>query len=160
MSRRSYGSPTVPADTWRRQPPRRAIAHTDHGSKHTSWAFGRRLRYACLLGSMGSIGDCFDNSVAEAFGTLQVELLDEHARTDRDHLALAGFDWIEPATTPAAATPTARCSAPSTTRPHRGMINPTPTPSARPGEAQIEFFGGWASPGEPQSAGPRSLLLK
>lgn len=34
------------------------------------------------------------------------------------------------------------------------------TPSARPGEAQIEFFGGWASPGEPQSAGPRSLLLK
>ena len=45
---------------------------------------------------MGSIGDCFDNSVAESFfGTLQLELVDEQARTDRQHLALAVFDWIE-----------------------------------------------------------------
>jgi putative transposase len=32
--------------------------------QYTSWAFGRRLRGAGLLGSMGSIGQCFDNSVA------------------------------------------------------------------------------------------------
>lgn len=39
---------------------------------YTSWAFGHRLRDAGLLGSMGSIGDCFDNSVAESFfATLQ-----------------------------------------------------------------------------------------
>ena len=45
---------------------------------------------------MGSIGDCFDNSVAESFfGTLQLELLDEQAWTDRQQLALAVFDWIE-----------------------------------------------------------------
>jgi len=45
---------------------------------------------------MGSIGDCFDNSVAESFfGTLQLELLDEQAWTDRHQLALAVFDWIE-----------------------------------------------------------------
>jgi putative transposase len=45
---------------------------------------------------MGSIGDCFDNSVAESFfGTLQLELLDEHRWTGRQHLALAIFDWIE-----------------------------------------------------------------
>jgi len=45
---------------------------------------------------MGSIGDCFDNSVAESFfGTLQLELLDEHRWTTRQQLALAIFDWIE-----------------------------------------------------------------
>ncbi len=38
---------------------------------------------------MGSIGDCFDNSVAESFfGTLQLELLDEHRWATRQHLAL------------------------------------------------------------------------
>jgi putative transposase len=82
---------------WRRRPPEgTTIAHSDHGSTYTSWAFGRRLRAAGLLGSMGSVGDAYDNSVAESFfGTLQLELLDEHRWTDRKRLALAIFDWIE-----------------------------------------------------------------
>jgi len=82
---------------WRRRPaPGSTIAHSDHGSTYTSWAFGRRLRGAGLLGSMGSIGDCFDNSVAESFfGTLQLELLDEHHWESRQQLALAIFEWIE-----------------------------------------------------------------
>jgi putative transposase len=82
---------------WRRQPPAgQTVAHSDHGSQYTSWAFGRRLRGAGLLGSMGSIGDCFDNSVAESFfATLQLELLDEHRWSSRQQLALAAFDWIE-----------------------------------------------------------------
>jgi putative transposase len=82
---------------WRRQPPTgQTVAHSDHGSQYTSWAFGRRLRAAGLLGSMGTIGDCFDNSVAESFfGTLQVELLDEHHWHDRRQLAAAIFDWLE-----------------------------------------------------------------
>jgi putative transposase len=82
---------------WRRRPPAgQTIAHSDHGSTYTSWAFGRRLRGAGLLGSMGSIGDCFDNSVAESFfGTLQLELLDEHHWKNRQQLAQAIFEWIE-----------------------------------------------------------------
>jgi putative transposase len=82
---------------WRRRPPEgTTIAHSDHGSQYTSRAFGRRLRAAGLLGSMGTIGDCYDNSVAESFfGTLQLELLDEHRWSSREHLALAIFDWIE-----------------------------------------------------------------
>jgi putative transposase len=82
---------------WRRRPiPGGTIAHSDHGSTYTSWAFGRRLRGAGVLGSMGSVGDCFDNAVAESFfGTLQLELLDEHRWTSRKHLALAVFEWIE-----------------------------------------------------------------
>jgi putative transposase len=47
-------------------------------SVDTSWAFGRRLRAAGLLGSMGSVGDAY-NTVAESFfDTLQIELLDRH----------------------------------------------------------------------------------
>jgi putative transposase len=43
-----------------------------------------------------SVGDCFDNSVAEAFFSgLQRELLDQHTWDTRDQLALALFDWIE-----------------------------------------------------------------
>lgn len=82
---------------WRRRPePGRTIAHSDHGAQYTSWLFGNRLRSAGLLGSMGTIGDCFDNSVAEAFFSgLQRELLDQHTWATREQLALALFEWIE-----------------------------------------------------------------
>lgn len=53
------------------------IIHSDHGTQYTSWAFGKRVRDAGLLGSMGTIGDCYDNSMMESFwGTMQLELLD------------------------------------------------------------------------------------
>jgi putative transposase len=72
------------------------VHHSDHGSQYTSWAFGRRLRAAGLLGSMGSIGDCFDNAMAESFfSTIQRELLDEHHWETRAELASAVFEWIE-----------------------------------------------------------------
>jgi putative transposase len=82
---------------WRRRPAvGQTVAHSDHGAQYTSWAFGRRLRAAGLLASMGTIGDCFDNSVVESFfGTLQLELLDQHRWHDREQLAQAIFEWIE-----------------------------------------------------------------
>lgn len=82
---------------WRRRPPAgQTIAHSDHGSQYTSWAFGRRLRAAGLLGSMGSIGDAYDNAMCESFfGTLQLELLDQHHWHTRRQLAQAIFEWIE-----------------------------------------------------------------
>lgn len=81
---------------WNRRPQPGAIHHSDHGSTYTSWAFGHRLREAGLLGSMGSIGDCFDNSVAESFfATLQTELLDRQSWATREELANAVFAFIE-----------------------------------------------------------------
>jgi len=44
---------------------------------------------------MGTIGDCFDCVAESFFGTLQLELLDEHRWATRQQLALAIFDWIE-----------------------------------------------------------------
>ena len=43
----------------------------------TSLAFGKTLREAGLVGSMGSVGDAYDNAMAESFfATLKTELLD------------------------------------------------------------------------------------
>jgi putative transposase len=45
----------------RRKPAKDAtILHSDHGTQFTSWTFGKRLRDAELLGSMGTVGDCYD----------------------------------------------------------------------------------------------------
>ena len=45
---------------------------------------------------MGSIGDCFDNALAESFfSSLQVELLGREKWRTRQELANAIFEWIE-----------------------------------------------------------------
>lgn len=84
--------------TWRRRPPAgRTVAHSDHGSQYTSWAFGQRLRAAGILGSMGSIGDAFDNAMAESFfSTIQRELFNTRTIwSSKEILAAAIFEWIE-----------------------------------------------------------------
>jgi putative transposase len=81
-----------------RRPPARqeTILHSDHGTQFTSWDFGQRLRKSGLLGSMGSVGDCYDNAMMESFwGTLQLEVLDRRKWETRDELANAVFEWIE-----------------------------------------------------------------
>lgn len=77
--------------TWRRRPPAgQTITHCDQGANWPSWLFGNRVRSAGLFGSMGSIGECFDNSVAEAFfSKLQRELLDQHRWDTKEQLAAA-----------------------------------------------------------------------
>jgi putative transposase len=72
------------------------IMHSDHAAQPTSWAFGQRLRGAGLLPSMGTIGDCYDNSMMESFwGTLQLEVFDSRTWETRTELADAIFEWIE-----------------------------------------------------------------
>jgi putative transposase len=45
----------------------------------TSWSFSQNLRHHQLLGSMGTVGDCYDNSPMESFwGSMQIELLNRH----------------------------------------------------------------------------------
>jgi putative transposase len=81
---------------WRRRPTPGVIHHSDQGSQYTSLAFGRRLREAGLVGSMGSRGDCFDNATAErVFATLECELLARHHFPTRSAARLALVDDIE-----------------------------------------------------------------
>jgi putative transposase len=55
------------------------------------------LKKAEILGSMGSVGDCYDNAMMEAFwGTLQLEVLDRRKSwNSRAELANAIFEWME-----------------------------------------------------------------
>ncbi len=72
------------------------ILHSDHGSQYTSWAWGQRLQKSGILGSMGSVGDCYDNAMMESFwSTLQLEVLDQRTWRTRGELANAIFEWIE-----------------------------------------------------------------
>ena len=87
---------TVDMAVWRRRPTPGVIHHADQGSQDASLAFGRRLREAGLVGSMGSRGDCFDNATAESFfATLECELLARHRFPTRSAARLALFDDIE-----------------------------------------------------------------
>ncbi len=72
------------------------IIHGDHGTQFTSWVFTERARRAGLLPSLGSVGDPYDNAVAEAFwGRMQTELLDRQRWRTRIELANAIFEYIE-----------------------------------------------------------------
>lgn len=76
--------------------PRNTIVHSDHGTQFTSWAFSHRLKDAGLVGSMGTIGDGYDNAMIESFwGKMQVELLNRKNWKTRTELANAIFDYIE-----------------------------------------------------------------
>jgi transposase InsO family protein len=76
--------------------PAGTICHSDRGSQVGSWAFTKRARDSGLLASMGSIGDCYDNSMIEAFWSrMQVELLDRKKWNTRLALANAIFEYLE-----------------------------------------------------------------
>ena len=53
---------------WQRRPSG-VIHHSDHGSQYTSIEFGKRCREAGVRPSMGSVGDAYDNAMAESFFT-------------------------------------------------------------------------------------------
>ena len=72
------------------------ILHSVHGCLYTSLAYGKRLRESGLLGSLGTVGDCYDNAMMESFwGSMQIELLDTCKWQTRGELASAMFEWIE-----------------------------------------------------------------
>ena len=82
---------------WRRDVVRnRLIHHSDKGSQYTSLRFTQRLADAGIAPSTGSVGDSFDNAVAESFfGTLKTELIYRHTWASRHDAELAIFAWIE-----------------------------------------------------------------
>jgi putative transposase len=80
----------------RRRPPGGLIHHSDHGSQYTSLAFGQRLRESGIAASMGSIGDCYDNAMAESFfATLETELIDRCDWASPAEAKAAVFEYIE-----------------------------------------------------------------
>ena len=72
------------------------IIHSDHGSQFTSWGFTERSATKDSMGSMGTIGDCYDNAPMESFwGTMQIELLNRQKWRTKIELSIAMAEWIE-----------------------------------------------------------------
>ena len=77
-------------------PPCRGVATTDGICQYTSLAFGRRLRESGIAASMGSVGDCYDNAMAESFfATLETELIDRSDWASPAEARAAVFEYIE-----------------------------------------------------------------
>jgi len=80
----------------RRRPAPGLIHHSDQGSQYVSLAFGQQARRAGIAQSMGSRGDCYDNSVAESFfATLKKELIYRRSWPEKAELRSEVFDYIE-----------------------------------------------------------------
>ena len=76
--------------------PKAVIHHSDQGCQYTSIAFGLRCREAGVRPSMGSVGDAYDNAMAESFfATLECELLDRRRFQTQAEARFAVLDWIE-----------------------------------------------------------------
>lgn len=79
-----------------RRPLEGLIFHSDHGCQYTSIAFGRRCRGAGIEPSMGTVGDAYDNAMAESFfASLECELIDRSRFGTREHARSEVFSYIE-----------------------------------------------------------------
>jgi transposase InsO family protein len=71
------------------------IHHSDAGSQYTSYAFQQELDDHGVLASIGSVGDAFDNALAESFvDTFKTELITDRVWRTRSQLELAIVEWV------------------------------------------------------------------
>jgi len=76
--------------------PASVIHHSDQGSQYTSVAFGERCKKMGVRPSMGTVGDAYDNAMAESFfATLECELIDRRKWETKTEARLALFTYIE-----------------------------------------------------------------
>jgi putative transposase len=80
----------------RRRPDAGLVHHSDQGSQYTSLVFTRRCRAVGIDVSMGSRGDCFDNSPHESFhASLKKDLIHRRAWPTKAEARTAVFEYIE-----------------------------------------------------------------
>jgi putative transposase len=73
-----------------------ALQRPFESTQYTSFAFGKRCREMGVVPSVGSIGDAYDNAMAESFfATLECELLDRRCFHIQAEAKLAVFEFIE-----------------------------------------------------------------
>jgi hypothetical protein len=72
------------------------IHHSDQGSQYTSIAFGSRCKETGVRPSMGTVGDPYDNAMAESFfASLECELINRRSWKSQAEARTALFIWIE-----------------------------------------------------------------
>ena len=71
------------------------VAHTDAGSQYTSFDYTQVLDDHQVLASIGSVGDAYDNAVAESFvDSYKTELIADRVWRSRAQLELATVQWV------------------------------------------------------------------
>jgi putative transposase len=72
------------------------VHHTDAGSQYTSFAFTSRLLEAGVDASVGSVGDAYDNAMAESqIGVYKTELIrPEGPWRDVEHVEFETLNWV------------------------------------------------------------------
>ena len=71
------------------------IHHSDAGSQYTSFAFTQVLDDHAVLASIGSVGDAYDNALAESFvDTFKTELIADRVWRTRTQLELAIVEYV------------------------------------------------------------------
>ena len=76
--------------------PERIIHHSDCGCQYTSYAFGKRCQEVGIMPSMGSVGDAYDNAMAESlFATLEREVLNRRRFGSQAEAKMEIFEWME-----------------------------------------------------------------
>lgn len=76
--------------------PTSVIHHSDQGSQYTSIAFGSRCKEMGVRPSMGTVGDAYDNAMAESFfASLECELINRRSWRTQAQARTALFTWIE-----------------------------------------------------------------
>ena len=76
--------------------PQGVIHHSDQGSQYTSTVFGKRCEEMGVRLSMGSVGDAYDNAMAESFfASLECELVNRRSWKSQTEARHAVFAWIE-----------------------------------------------------------------
>ena len=76
--------------------PTGVIHHSDRGCQYTSYAFGKRCQEAGVMPSMGSVGDAYDNAMAESFfATLEREVIDRQRFHSQIDARIVVFTWLE-----------------------------------------------------------------
>lgn len=76
--------------------PQSVIHHSDQGSQYTSIAFGNRCKEMGVRPSMGTVGDAYDNAMAESFfASLECEVIARRSWKTKTDARLAVFTWIE-----------------------------------------------------------------
>jgi putative transposase len=71
------------------------VHHSDAGSQYTSYAFTQVLDDHAVLASIGSVGDAYDNAMAESFvDSFKTELIRDRVWQTRTQLELAIVEYV------------------------------------------------------------------
>ena len=71
------------------------VSHSDAGSQYTSQDYQQQLTDARVLASIGTVGDAYDNAMAESFvDTFKTELIADRVWRTRSQLELAVVEYV------------------------------------------------------------------